>query len=142
MSISPNLVRRTHEREETMKFMQIVKGRESNVPPPPPSLGAAIEELAEEAMKSGALLARGGLLPSAEGASIRMSNGRVELKDGPFTEAREVIGGFAIYEVESKEKAVEMAMGFMKLCKEHWPEWEGEVEIRPMFGFGSSAVTD
>lgn len=126
-----------------MKFMIITKGRESNAgPPPSPSLGAAIEELAEEARKSGALLARGGLLPSAEAARIRMSSGQIELMDGPFAEAREVIGGFAIYELESKEKAVEMAMGFMQLCKEHWPAWEGEVEIRPMFGFGSSAVTD
>src|SRR5262245_12788090 len=113
-----------------MKFMIITKSGESNaLPPPPPALLAAIEEMAEEGVKSGALVARGGLLPSAEGARIRLSGGRLDVTDGPFTEGKEVIGGFSVHEAESKEKAVEMAMGFMKVCQELWPGWEGECEI-------------
>jgi hypothetical protein len=122
-----------------MKVMKIVRGKEST-DPPPPGIVEAIERLAEEAIKSGALVARGGLLPSAQGARIRLAGGQMDVKDGPFTEGREVIGGFSIYEVESMDKAVEMARSFLEVCKKHWPAWEGEVEIRPMFGFGVSSA--
>jgi hypothetical protein len=124
-----------------MKFMIITKGKESNAVPPP-ALVAAVEQLAEEEEKSGALLARGGLLPSAEGARIRLAGGQLDVLDGPFTEGKEVIGGFSINEFESKEKAVEAALRFLRVAQEHWPGWEGECEVRPMFGFGVSAGTN
>ena len=54
--------------------------------------------------------------------------------DGPFTETHEVIGGFAQFELKSKEAAVESAVRFMELHKKHWPGWEGETEVRQMFG--------
>jgi hypothetical protein len=116
-----------------MQFLKMIKSREPGGTPPP-ELAAAIEKLAEEATRSGELVMRGGLLPSARGARIRLSGGQVVVTDGPFTEGKEIIGGFAIYELESKERAVELAQGFMRLAREHWPEWEGECEIRQMFG--------
>ena len=115
-----------------MRFMKINKGSES-AGAPPPALLAAWGQLIEQAMKTGELVQNGGLLPSAQGARIRLSGGQLDVVDGPFAESKEIIGGFAIYEVESKEKAVELAMQSMKLIKEHWPGWEGECEIRPMF---------
>ena len=124
-----------------MKFMVITKGKESNAVPPP-ALIEAIEQLAEEGMKSGELVARGGLMPSAQGTRVRLSGGQLDVKDGPFTEAKEIIGGFSINEFESKEKAVEAALRYMKVAQEHWPGWEGECEIRPMYGFGVSPGAD
>jgi len=54
--------------------------------------------------------------------------------DGPFTEAKEIIGGYAQFELKSKEEAIEGAVQFMELHKKHWPGWEGETEVRQMFG--------
>ena len=54
--------------------------------------------------------------------------------DGPFTEAKEIVGGFAMFELKSKEEAVESAVQFMELHNKYWPGWEGETEIRQMFG--------
>lgn len=118
-----------------MKFLTMIKSKEPSAPPPP-ALMEAIGKLGFEATQSGELVLTGGLLPSAMGARIRLSGGQLVVKDGPFTEAKEVVGGFAIYEVESREKAVEASMRFMKLHQQHWPGWEGECEIRPMFGPG------
>jgi hypothetical protein len=55
------------------------------------------------------------------------------VKDGPFTEAKEVVGGYAQFELTSKEVAVESAKRFMELHRQHWPGWEGETEVRQMY---------
>jgi hypothetical protein len=70
---------------------------------------------------------------AAGGARVRVSGGRVQVLDGPFTEAKEVIGGFAIFEYRSREEAIEAAKSFMELSRKHWPEWEGEIEVRQMW---------
>ena len=114
-----------------MRFMMIVKHKEGQGMPPK-ELMDAIGKLTEEAIKSGTLLGNGGLLPTAAGASVRLSGGRVTVMDGPFTEAREIIGGYALFELKSKEEAVEGARHFMELHKKHWPGWEGETEVREM----------
>lgn len=75
----------------------------------------------------------GGLLPSAMGARVAVRKGKLSVMDGPFTEAKEVIGGFAVYDVPSKEAAIEWTRRFMELHREHWPGWEGETELRQMF---------
>ena len=116
-----------------MRYMMIVKHAE-NQGPPPKALMDAIAKLAEEAHKAGTMLGTGGLKPTAQGASVRLSGGKVTVTDGPFTEAREVIGGYAQFEVKSKEEAIEGAVRFMELHKQHWPGWEGETEVREMFG--------
>ncbi len=116
-----------------MKFMMIVKHAEKQGPPPK-SLMDAIAKLAEEEAKAGTMLGSGGLGPTALGARVRLSGGQVTVIDGPFTEAKEVVGGYAQFELKSKEVAVESAVRFMELHKKHWPGWEGETEVRQMFG--------
>ena len=116
-----------------MRFMTLVKSAESSGPPPT-ALMDAIAQLGDEATSAGMLLATGGLAPSAMSTRIRLSGGQLAVLDGPFTEAKEVVGGFAIYEVSSKDEAVAAARRFMELHQEHWPGWEGEVEIRQVFG--------
>ena len=115
-----------------MKFMMIVKHAEKQGPPPR-ELMDAIAILAQEEVKAGTMLGNGGLEPTAQGARVRLSGGRVTVTDGPFTEAREVIGGYAQFELKSKEEAVESAVRFMELHKKYWPGWEGETEVRQMF---------
>jgi hypothetical protein len=115
-----------------MKFMMIVKHSE-NQGPPPKELMDAIAILAEEEVKAGTMLGNGGLGPTAHGARVRLSGGRVTVTDGPFAEAKEVIGGYAQFELKSKEEAVESAVRFMELHKKYWPGWEGETEVRQMF---------
>jgi hypothetical protein len=94
----------------------------------------AIGKLSEEAVKSGTMLGTGGLGPTALGARVRLSGGRMIVTDGPFAEAKEIIGGYAQFELKSKEEAIEGALRFMELHKKHWPGWEGETEIRQMMG--------
>ena len=115
-----------------MRYMMIVKSAEKwGVPPQ--ELVEAIGKLAEDEMKSGTMLGNGGLLPSAQGARVRLENGKVMVIDGPFTEAKEVVGGYAQFEFKTKEEAVESARNFMELHRQYWPGWEGETEVRPMF---------
>ena len=116
-----------------MRFMMIVKHAEKQGPPPK-QLMDAIAKTAEEASKAGTMLGNGGLGPTALGARVRVSGGQVTVTDGPFTEAKEVIGGYAQFELKSKEEAVKSAVAFMELHKKHWPGWEGETEVRQMFG--------
>ena len=116
-----------------MRYMMIVKHKEAQGMPPK-ELMDAIGKLSEEAIKNGTLLGNGGLLPTSAGASVRLSGGRVTVTDGPFTEAKEIIGGYALFELKSKEEAVEAALYFMELHKKHWPGWEGETEIRQVLG--------
>jgi hypothetical protein len=116
-----------------MRFMMIVKHAERQGSPPK-ELMDAIAILADEEVKAGTMIGSGGLGPTALGARVRLSGGRVTVTDGPFTEAKEVVGGYAQFELKSKEEAVESAVRFMELHKKYWPAWEGETEVRQMFG--------
>src|SRR5262245_32075849 len=115
-----------------MKFMTLVKGSEKSGPPPK-ELMNAIAKIAEEAVKSGLIVESGGLAPTALGARVRVSGGKVTVIDGPFAEAKEVIGGYAVFEAGSKAEAIEHAVSFMELHRKLWPGWEGETEIRQLF---------
>ena len=116
-----------------MRFMMIVKSAETSGLPPKPLMDA-IAKLAEEATKAGTMVGSGGLGPTALGASVRLSRGVVSVTDGPFTEAKEVVGGYAQFDLTSKEEAIKSAVRFMELHKQFWPGWEGETEVRQMFG--------
>ena len=116
-----------------MKFMMIVKSAERSGLPPK-ELMDAIDHLSQDAAKTGTMIGGGGLGPTALGARVRLSDGKVTVIDGPFTEAKEIIGGSAQFELNSKQQAIESAVTFMELHKKHWPGWEGETEIRQMFG--------
>jgi hypothetical protein len=115
-----------------MRFMTMVKGHE-NAGPPPKALMDAMAKLGEEAVKKGVMVETGGLYPSAMGARVRLSGGKVTVTDGPFTEAKEVLGGYAVFEVKSKQEAIDETVRFMELHRKHWPGWEGETEIRQTF---------
>jgi hypothetical protein len=116
-----------------MKFMVMIKGSEQ-AGPPPAGLMMGIAQLGKEAADAGVLVQTGGLLPSAMGARIRLERGKINFTDGPFTEAKEVIGGYAVYDVASKEEAIKWSTRFMELHKQHWPGWDGEAEIRQIMG--------
>jgi len=109
-----------------MKFLSIYKAVERNAPPSQEEM-AKMGKLVEEGMKAGWLLATEGCLPTALGARVRNSNGKVTVTDGPFAEAKEVVGGFAILRANSKEEAIQLARDFLKVAG------EGECELRQIF---------
>jgi hypothetical protein len=116
-----------------MRFMMLVKHAE-NLGTPPKEFVDAMAKLGEEAVKAGTMVASGGLAPTAKSTRVRLSRGQVTAIDGPFAEAKEVVGGFAILELKSKEEAIEGALHFMELHKKLWPGWEGETEVRQVLG--------
>jgi len=120
--------------------MMIVKHAE-NQGPPPKALMDAIGKLAEEDATKGSMLGNGGLRSTAQGASVRISGGKLTVTDGPFTEAKEVIGGYAQFELKSREEAIASAVRFMELHRKYWPEWEGETEVRQMYEAGEFPLT-
>jgi hypothetical protein len=111
------------------KYMTIVKGSENHAPPPP-ALLEGIDKLIKAAGKR--MVGVGGLLPSGKGARARLTKGKVTVTDGPFSEAKEVIGGYAIYEAPSLAEAKEWTRRFLDLHIKHFPSWDCEVEIREM----------
>lgn len=115
-----------------MRFMMLVKSAE-NSGPPPKELMEAIWKNGEDAAKAGLMIDSGGLKPSAMSARVQLRGGKVTAVDGPFSEAKEVIGGFAIFEFKSMKEAIESGKDFMELHRKYWPGWQGETEIRPMF---------
>jgi len=111
-----------------MRFMFIVKSAHSG--PPTPKLIEAMHKLADREIKAGRMIDSGGLTPLAMGAQVRIANGQLSVLDGPFVEAKEVIGGYAIFELQGKEEAVASATEFMQLHKDLMPGWEGTCELR------------
>ena len=111
-----------------MRFMFIVKSAHPG--PPTPELIEAMHKLADREIKAGRLLDMGGLMPLATGAQVRIADGQLGVVDGPFVEAKEVIGGFAIFELPGKEEAMASATEFMQLHKDLFPDWEGVCELR------------
>lgn len=119
-----------------MRFMMMVKADKDYEAgaPPSPELMAAMGRHTEEMMKAGVVVETGGLLPSAMGARVRVAGGRLSVIDGPFSEAKELIGGYAILRAKSKAEAIELGRSFMKLHADVLgPSYEGELEIRQMF---------
>jgi|SRR5919198_2206983 hypothetical protein len=109
-----------------MRFLSIYKTVERNTPPTQQEI-ATMGKLIEEGMKAGWLLATEGCLPTAVGARVRRSSGKLTVTDGPFTEAKEMVGGFAILRVNSKGEAIELARKFLQVAG------EGECELRQLF---------
>lgn len=118
-----------------MKYLTFIRHSESyRQTPPPAELMEAMGKFVQQSLKDGTLLDTGGLLPSKDGVRVRLSGGKITVTDGPFTETKEVIGGWAILQTTSRNEAVRIATEFMELHRKHWPEFEGESELRPMFG--------
>jgi hypothetical protein len=118
-----------------MQFMMIVKATKDSEAGcvPNPELMAAVAKMADEANKRGVMVAGGGLQPSSKGARVRVSGGKTTLIDGPFTETKELVGGYAIFDLDSKDEAIEMGTRFMQVHADILgPSYEGELEIRPL----------
>jgi hypothetical protein len=111
-----------------MRFMYIVTPARHE--PPTPELMEAMHKLADREIKAGRMLDSGGLMPVQTGAQVRIADGKLSVIDGPFVEAKEVIGGYAIFELRDREEAVAAAVEFMQLHKDHMPGWEGTCEVR------------
>ena len=122
-----------------MRFMMMVKA-DSNYEagrPPDGKLMAVVGQHTEEMMKAGVVLETGGLLPSAKGARIRAAEGQLTVIDGPFAEAKELIGGYAILKAGSKAEAIKLGTDFMRLHQDVLgPTWQGELEVRQLAEFG------
>lgn len=117
-----------------MRFMTIVKSSEASLGLPSPELMTAIADLSEEMFRTGKMLDTGGLLPISEGVNIRLKGDVLTMTDGPFTEAKEIIGGYAILNVDSKEEAVELGRRFMEVHIGHMdPNVELTLEVRQMY---------
>jgi hypothetical protein len=117
-----------------MKYLTFIRHSESyRESGPPQALMEAMGRFVQQSLKDGTLVDTGGLLPSKDGARVRLAKGKITVTDGPFTEAKEVIGGWAILKVDSRAEAIRIATEFMELHRKYWPEFEGESEVRPMF---------
>ena len=109
-----------------MRFLSIYKSPERNTPPTPEEM-SGMGKLIEDWMKSGKLLATEGCMPTSMGARIRVNDGKTTVSDGPFTEAKEVVGGVAILSAPSKEAAVEYVKEFLQYMG------QGECEVRQLY---------
>lgn len=110
-----------------MRFLCLYKSAKPEGTPPTQKEMEEMGKLIEEGMKSGWLLSTEGCLPTALGARVRLSNGKFTVTDGPFTEAKEVVGGFALIQAKSKQEAIELTKDFLKLAG------DGESEIRQVY---------
>jgi hypothetical protein len=113
-----------------MRFMYIVTSPQPDKGPTP-ALMEAMGKLADREIKAGRMLDTGGLMPIAmAGAQVRITNNKLGVIDGPFVETKELIGGYAIFELRDMDEAVAAAKEFMQLHLEHMPGWEGTCEVR------------
>jgi hypothetical protein len=87
--------------------------------------------LIEEMLQSGVLVSTAGLRPTSEGVRVRLRGGKLSVTDGPFTETKEVIGGYAILETATKDEAIEATKRFLAV---HGDQWEIECEVRALDG--------
>lgn len=100
----------------------------------PRSLHDEMGEFVRENSKSGALIDTAGLTATSKAKRVRLSRGKLTVTDGPFTETKEVVGGYALVQARSTDEATELARQFMDIHRRHWPEFEGACEVRPLDG--------
>ena len=122
-----------------MRFLSMIRVEENTGQKPTEQLMSDMGKLIEELTGSGQLVSTAGLRPTAEGVRVRLRRGgKLSVMDGPFTETKEVIGGYAILEAKSKDEAVELTRRFLKV---HGSDWDVECEVRQLDGpeFGCAA---
>jgi len=120
-----------------MRFMMIVKCTTDSEAgrPPDPRLMAATHESAKELVQAGVMVFTGALAPTRAGVRIQVGDGQLTQIDGPFAEATELVGGFAIFEVASKEEAIQYGRRYMAMHQEVMgPTYHGQLEIRQILG--------
>ena len=112
-----------------MRYLSFVKSAD-NQGPPPQALMDAMQKLIAESLADGSLIQTGGLGASTVMVRVRSEGGKLTFFDGPFAEAKEVIGGYAMLEAPTREAAIESTRKFMEIHTKNWPEWVGECELR------------
>ncbi len=123
-----------------MKYLSFVRSSEKyRNAQPPAAMMEAMGKLIEKFTKEGALVDTGGLARSREGFRMRLANGKLTTTDGPFTESKELIGGWAILKADSKAEILSLTTEFMELHRKYWPDFEGECEVRPIEFLASDA---
>lgn len=116
-----------------MRYVSTLKVTHQPETPPPAALMDAIAALGMEATRSGALVDFAGLLPvGAGGGRVSLAGGALTVTDGPFTESKELIS-YAVYDVRSRDEAIDWATRFVRLHQEHWAGWEGEADVQQTF---------
>jgi hypothetical protein len=115
----------------TMRFISMIRIEENTGKVPSEQLMTDMGRLMEELTRTGQLISTAGLRPTSEGVRVRLQRGKLSTSDGPFTETKEVIGGYAILEAKSKEEAIELARRFLKV---HGDDWDFECEVRQLDG--------
>ena len=116
-----------------MRYMMFIKHTEDyRMETVPQSLFDAMGEFVGEAMKNGSLIDTAGLQPTSKGKKVRLSGGKISVIDGPFTETKEIVGGYALVEARTYDEAMSLATRFMDLHRIHWPAFQGECEVRPL----------
>src|SRR3954465_740489 len=125
-------------KETNMRFLSMIRVNESTGQAPSEQLMEDMGKLIDEMTRAGVLIRTAGLRPTKEGKRVRLRKGDLSIVDGPFTETKEVIGGFAIFEAKSMPDAIELTKRFLRI---HGDDWEIECEVRPIDGpeFGSEA---
>jgi hypothetical protein len=115
-----------------MKYMMLIKHTDDyRGKKPPQALMDAMDEFIGGYAKQGKFIDGAGLKSSHRGKKIRLQNGKLTVIDGPFAETKELVGGYAIMDLENDAEALDVATKFMELHRVHWPEFEGESELRP-----------
>jgi hypothetical protein len=114
-----------------MKYFSFIRSSEKfRAIQPPAALMEAMGKLIEKFTKEGSLVETGGLAPSRDGFRIRLQGGKLTTLDGPFTETKEVIGGWAVLRADSKDEVLRLTTEFLDVHRKYWPEFEGECEVR------------
>ena len=120
-----------------MKFMMFIKHpRDYDIRDVPPALFGPMGEFVGEHMRNGTIIDGAGLEPLAKATRLRIAGGKIKVTDGPFSEAKEVVGGYALCETRTREEAIAIATKFMDLHRIYWPDFDGEAEVRPLEDMG------
>ena len=116
-----------------MKFLMLIKHAEHYRDEPiPQPLMDAVGEFVGDAMKKGIIKETAGLTPTKEGFRVRLGGPKLKFTDGPFTETKEMVGGFVLFEAASRDEAREFTRQFAELHRIHFPAFEGDCEVRPL----------
>lgn len=120
-----------------MKFMMFIKHpRDYDIRDVPQALFGPMGEFVGEHMQNGTIIDGAGLEPLTKATRLRIAGGKIKITDGPFSEAKEVVGGYALCETRTREEAIAIATKFMDLHRIYWPDFDGEAEVRPLEDMG------
>ena len=114
-----------------MRFLSMIRIDETSGQEPSDRLMTDMGALIQELTETGVLVTTAGLRPTSEGVRLRLRRGQISITDGLFTETKEVIGGYALLEVASKEEAIEVTERFLRV---HGEDWDIECEVRRLDG--------